>query len=373
MRPIEKRPASPRGVPYRAKTLYGSLPPRAPHRHLRAVLDAGLSWPIDVEGLLWPAIRKDAFEAYYETLHRTRPGALTGSWDQLRAAIAADAGDAESLAAAVAPFVANSSDLFDLSAALDPSRRSFADREEFDTWVAEFLADDLREAERGADSPLKAALWSIGSARQPVSLAGAFGGFDAATRRGAFGRLLSIGGMFGSGPPAFRNRQLLALHAAGIVRFLGPRPALTFTDDGFRVTSGQIPDAEITARILIDAWMHMHDAGASADPLVRSLTDAGRLRVFQVADSDGQLGATGGIDIDPATGLLVRADGTLDPAVHVAGIPVDEVVHDTIISPMPGTNPTMLRETDRVARSAVRIALRAASVPPSVPLARSSA
>jgi len=139
------------------------------------------------------------------------------------------------------------------------------------------------------------------------------------------------------------------------------------------VTSGQIPDAEITARILIDAWMHMHDAGASADPLVRSLTDAGRLRVFQVAGRDGQLGATGGIDIDPATGLLVRGDGTLDPAVHVAGIPVDEVVHDTIISPMPGTNPTMLRETDRVARSAVRIALHAASVSPTVPLARSSA
>ena len=77
--------------------------------------------------------------------------------------------------------------------------------------------------------------------------------------------------------------------------------------------------------------------------------------------------------LDPATGLLVRGDGTLDPAVHVAGIPVDEVVHDTIISPMPGTNPTMLRETDRVARSAVRIALHAASVSPTVPLARSSA
>ena len=148
---------------------------------------------------------------------------------------------------------------------------------------------------------------------------------------------------------------------------------MSITDDGFHVTSARVPDADLTARTLIDAWMHMHDAGSSADPLVRSLTDAGRLRVFQVADSDGQLGATGGIDIDPATGLLVRADGTLDPAVHAAGIPVDEVVHDTIISPMPGTNPTMLRETDRVARSAVRIALHAASVSPTVPLARSSA
>lgn len=364
---------SPRGVPYRAKTLFGSLPPRSPQRHLRALLEAGVARPIDVEGLLWPAIRKDAFEAYYETLHRIRPEALTGSLDDLRETIAADSGDADSLAAAVAPYVANSSDLFDLAAALDPSNRFFANREEFDAWVADFLADDLREAERGADSPLKAALWSIGSARQPVSLAGAFGGFDAATRRGAFGRLLSIGGMFGSGPPAFRNRQLLALHAAGIVRFLGPRPQLDVTDAGFRVVSAQIPDADITARTLIDAWMHMHDAGSSADPLVRSLTDAGRLRVFRVADRDGGLGTTGGIDVDPDTGLLVGSDGTLDTAIHVAGIPVDEVVHDTIISPMPGTNPTMLRETDRVARSAVRIALRAASDSHTVPLARSSA
>merc|ERR1712034_183249 len=99
-----------------------------------------------------------------------------------------------------------------------------------------------------------------------------------------------------------RTRQLLALHAAGIVRFLGPRPQLSITDDGFHVTSARVPDADLTARTLIDAWMHMHDAGSSADPLVRSLTDAGRLRVFQVAGRDGELGVTGGIDIDHATG-----------------------------------------------------------------------
>lgn len=52
----------------------------------------------------------------------------------------------------------------------------------------------------------------------------------------------------------------------------------------------------------------------------------------------------------------MHPDGALDEAVHVAGIPVDEVMHDTIISPMPRTDPTMLRETDRVARSALRIA-----------------
>jgi hypothetical protein len=45
--------------------------------------------------------------------------------------------------------------------------------------------------------------------------------------------------------------------------------------------------------------------------------------------------------------------------VHIAGIPVDEAVHGTIISPMPGTDPPMLRETDRVARSAIRIAVAA--------------
>ncbi|MFT4135281.1 FAD/NAD(P)-binding protein [Microbacterium sp.] len=347
---------SPRGVPYRAKSLYGSLPPRAPQRHLRG-LDAGaLPRPADFDEAVWPLVLKDAFADYHDTLHRVRPDAVTGSLTDLQAAIDASDGTIEALAAAVAPFVPDVADRFDLAAALDPAAGRFDSPAAFDAWVRAYLADDLAEAELGRDSALKAGLWSIGSARRPASALGAFGGYDAESRAGGFRRLHSVGGMFGSGPPAFRNRQLLALAAAGIVHFIGPRAQVTASDGVFRAASPVVAGSEVEATVLVDAWMHAHDVSASADPLVHSLLAAGRARAFAVSARSGEPVPTGGFDIDPETGLLVHPDGTVDPAVHVAGIPLDELTHDTIISPMPGTDPAMLRETDRVARSALRIA-----------------
>ncbi|MFT4232081.1 MAG: hypothetical protein QM606_04790, partial [Leucobacter sp.] len=83
-------------------------------------------------------------------------------------------------------------------------------------------------------------------------------------------------------------------------------------------------------------------------------------RSFGISSRSGSRIDTGAFDLDPGTGLLIGADGSPDPGVHIAGIPVDEAVHGTIISPMPGTDPPMLRETDRVARSAIGVALAAA-------------
>ena len=46
-----------------------------------------------------------------------------------------------------------------------------------------------------------------------------------------------------------------------------------------------------------------------------------------------------------------------DPRVHLVGIPTHAQLADTTISPMPGTDPLMLQETDAAAGSALRIAL----------------
>jgi hypothetical protein len=119
----------------------------------------------------------------------------------------------------------------------------------------------------------------------------------------------------------------------------------------------------MSARILIDAWMHFHDVDESADPLIQSLIAQGRARAFAVSARSGGRLTTAGLDVDAATGRLIGADGALDAVVHVAGIPIEDTMHDSIISPMPGSDATMLRETDRVARSALRIALAAAERP----------
>ncbi|GAA1320803.1 FAD/NAD(P)-binding protein [Leucobacter albus] len=406
-----------RGVPFRAKSRYGSLPPRAAQRLLREVDWAAAPRPINFDTKLWPRIVGDAFLAHAETLGRVRPEALGRVGPEtlgrvrpealgltehdtaatladieaaVRAAIApiisgppatsttpgtlptpgtpptpGDPGALEAtvdaVAAAVAPFIADPAERFDLAGELRPAAGSFSSPHEFDEWVQRRVAADLREVDLGDRSPVKAGLWSVSSARGVAQQIGTLGGFDAESRANGAALLTALGGMVGSGPPAFRNNELLALTAAGIVRFIGPEASVSVGGSGFVASSPAVAGSEVTARALIDAWMHFHDARASIDPFTLSLLSAGRARVFSVASRTGEPVTTGGIDIDQATGRIIGETGQVDDAVHYAGIPVDDTLHGTVISPMPGTDPPMLRETDRVALSALAAARRASA------------
>lgn len=362
-----------RGVPFRAKTLYHSLPPMPQQRHARAVDWASEPRPIDFNRALWPRIVADAYVDYVDTLHRTRPEAIDGSLAQVHGAIEetldevlAERSDdlelaARRIAEAVNAFVPDAADRLDLLGEMRPVRRDFASPREFDVWVAERTAEDLRQATLGHDSAVKAGLWSISAARGLAGHIGTLGGFDAESRATGFAMLMAVGGMAGSGPPAFRNQQLLALVDAGLVHFIGPAAGVGLASEGFTAESPQVGGSRVVAPALIDAWMHFHSLDDTADPLALSLRDAGRARPFRVSSRGGERLATGSFDIDFATGRLIGAAGTIDPAVHVAGIPVDEQLHGTIISPMPGTDPPMLRETDRIARSAIEIATATAA------------
>lgn len=372
-----------RGVPFRAKTLYGSLPPAPEQRFLRGGDWADRPRPIDFNREVWPRIVADAYLDHATVLHRTRPEAfdgapladvrtaIEGALAELLGAGAGSHGDAgragDDLAAtairiedAVAPFIADPADRFDLPGEMQPVHREFDSPAEFDAWVVARTAADLREAELGWDSAVKAGLWSISAARGAAGAIGANGGFDAESRRTGFATLMAVGGMAGSGPPAFRNRQLLALVDAGLVHFIGPRAQVEIDATGFRAESLAVPGSALHSRVLIDAWMHFHDLAETADPMAARLLESGRARVFSVPSREPDATTrTGGFEIDPSTGLLIGADGARDGAIHVAGIPIDEQLHGMIISPMPGTDPPMLRETDRVARSAIRIATAA--------------
>jgi hypothetical protein len=168
--------------------------------------------------------------------------------------------------------------------------------------------------------------------------------------------LLAFGGMVGSGPPAFRNRQLLALHRAGLVHFIGPSLKVGVRGDRFEACSPAVADSTVRARVLVDAWMRNHDLANSQDSLTASLVQAGRARPYRRVGPDGAPRASASPDIDPVTSRLVRADGTLD-VVHLVGIPVDDARGDGVISPMPRTNPTMLLDTSHATASAVQLML----------------
>lgn len=347
-----------RGYPYLPKSEYKSLPPTADLTRLHKVITelsdrTGLA-SIDFGTEVLPAVIRDAHEAYYRTLDQVFPGVI--NLDEIVRTI--DEGAAYSIQDRLKDIVP-AEHFFDLTSWLDKLDGVEGSATEVTERIAAGLAADITEAVAAWDSPLKAGLWSISASRKPVSILGARGVYTAESRRGPLKRMMGLGQMVGSGPPLFRTRELLALVDAGLVTLLGGRPTVTADESGFHVSTAQVKDT-VDATALIDAWMHSPTTARPADPLSVSIEDAGRARTFNNVTSDGALAPSGSPEINPHTRALVRADGTEDPRVHLVGIPTGTggQMPDVTISPMPGTDPLMLQETDQVAASLLRVATR---------------
>ncbi len=354
--------ASGRGYPYLPKSEYHALPPRAPLPRFGAALEstAGKS-SLDFAADLLPAILRDAYAEYYTVQERTDPDALRVPLAEILERIDATFVTGTSLAAACGQLTTAldgvSSTPLDLAYWANPladtaqTHVSGMDAAELTAYIAGGLARDITEATRAANSPLKCALWVISSARKPSSIAASNGRLDWDSRTTAYKEFMAFGQMVGSGPPLFRTRQLLALVDAGLITFLGPRPQLTWadaadsSDAAFTLTSA---GRQATSAWLVDAWMHQPDVRRIADPMSDSI--AQRSRPFV----DG--GHTTGSPETTVDRRTVHPDGTVDPRLHIVGIPTYAQWPDTTISPMPGTDPLMLQETDRTAASLAQAA-----------------
>ena len=334
--------SSGRGYPYIPKSEYHALPPKAALTRFRAAVAAlDPEAELDFGTQLLPHILRDAYAEYYENQARVSPDALQRPLEDVLATIDATAVDADDLTGMAdqlrVALEGASTEPLDLAHWAHP----LADFKgtEATEYIAEGLARDIVEAVAAADSPLKSALWAISAARKPSSIAGSEGRMTWESRTSTYKEFMAFGQMVGSGPPLFRTRQLLALVDAGLVTFLDQHPQLEIGDKfTLRTAHG-----EASSAWLIDAWMHSPDVRRAGDPLAVSLN--GRVRAFV---DHGQ--ATG----SPETTWnrrVVNPGGTEDPRLHIVGIPTYSQWPDTTISPMPGTDPLMLQETDRTAGS----------------------
>ena len=331
-----------RGYPFLPKSDYGSLPPKAQMPRLQDAMAAAQNWErIDFSIDFAPAIIRDAFEAFYRTLARVRPDTIMTSVDEIIAVIDSTPVhmllDSHGVHSALAR---HTSEFCDLQPYFHP-------RAESTSQVADSLARDIDEALKGTDSPIKAALWVFASCRKHVGIAGSQGKFTPDSASPSLQEVMALGQMVGSGPPLFRSQQLLALVDAGLVEFLGADPQLEISADEFTLTCGSgVAARRASAATLVDAWLPKPDIRFPADLLSQSLYVSGRIRPFVV---DGV--QTGSPETDTTTRRTIHPDGSQDSRLHIIGIPTHAQMPDTTISPMPGTDPLMLQETDHTARS----------------------
>lgn len=346
-----------RGLPFLPKSEYHQLPPKAELPRLRAIVGeipsiaahreaVPAAERVSFREVLWPAIIRDAWEAYLRTAAKTR--GLTLDWDSVLDGLASH--EISQLGAYVAGVLGEASPIELIPAA--PRAASVA---ELTAAYRERIDRELSEAEAGIASPRKAALWVISAARKPVSLFGENGRLlreeplprAAAPLSGAltYEEFMAWAGYAGSGPPAFRTRELLALIDAGFITFLGGDVAVEETGAQWRATSPDSGREPVTGEVLVDAWMHSPDV-RRAPGFFDSIPD--RWRLFSREDAQGHRHPTGTVETDPTTRRLVRPDGQLDPRIHLIGIPTHGQFGDTTIAPMPRTNPRFIQETDAV-------------------------
>ena len=333
-----------RGYPYLPKSEYNSLPPKADLTRLRAAIEASEA-PVSFGRDLWPALARDAYAEYYRTLARVRPEALALPVDDILTAIdatdlshAASPDDVLPVAHALsAALDGMSTEPFDMAAWVDPlAGTETLDLDELQRRITGAMAGDIAEAVAAWDSPLKAGLWAISAGRKPSAIATQNG---RGPREAALTQYMAFGQMVGSGPPLFRTRELLALFDAGLVTFLGPDPMVEVADNEYAATSHA---RSVRATALADAFLPGPDIRTSPDALTASLREAGRVRPFNGSASP---------ETDEETRRSVHPGGELDDRLHIVGIPTGKQWADTTISPMPGTDPLMLQETDKTARS----------------------
>lgn len=341
------------GLPLLAKPAFGTIPPPARFSALDTALPALLRRrPLDFAREVLPLVEHEAAAEHYRALSEVRPGAFRGDPRLLLDAfdLSGPALDprrphdpAETLARIDAWRAPADSLVPDPSNRFAPDRLGEAprgaDTRDFDAATVARIEADAREAALGYGSPRKRGLHVYQAGRSAIIPLTDFGGVVAGSR-GSLDRYLELAGIAGSGPPLFRVEQLLALHGAGIVRFLGPRLEILERDGRRAARSALASDQGVEIDRVVDARLDLPDPTKLHDPLLDSLLDAGLARL-----SPGETDRPT-LEISPSDSALIMRDGEPAPGLHSVGPLHEQLRRFTIIAPIPGARSTVLKEID---------------------------
>ncbi|WOF23446.1 FAD/NAD(P)-binding protein [Microbacterium betulae] len=346
------------GRPYWPKPVL-SAPPRAQRRdHLDAVLErAGL---LDFDADIWPALVADAASEFYRVLRERRPTAFSAPAEEVDARVArlAAAGrDAhDRLAGLAETILRDPSDglpAAELLGATPPPSAGAA-------WLLRRLGTTADAVERGEDGPLVRALTSLSGARAVLAAPLAEGRVSARSRADGYRRYGAAAPRLGGGPPVQRVRQLLALVDVGVAVLLGPGLRAAPEENGLGFSCADGGGARLHVDWVVESWMHRPSVARTADPLLRALRDRGVASAFAVRDDTGEF-VSDALHVDPADGALVSARGARVDGLHAVGIPSDEQLGHSVVSPVPRSGSRFLAQTDAAARAVIEHAAAGAA------------
>ncbi|NVM95616.1 FAD/NAD(P)-binding protein [Arthrobacter sp. AETb3-4] len=343
--------ASRRGTPYRAKAELDSYYPAGVELRflcedaVTRIHDMGATAGFDHD--IWPLLHRDALWAYYTTLARTSPGAvspgfLPGLDALLHAGLDGEARDwAEKLKVLEARHV-EAGRALDLPALARPLSRQplrpggkhrFASQAELDDAVLAYLSDDAAGSARGEDDPVKMAIGALNAGRAVIKSLVADHGI---TQESWLGELRGwfegfVEGL-ASGPPALRVEQLAALVRAGVVHFAGPDPVFRIQGGLFTASSPWVADQPWHARHLVEALAPANRIQGTASRLLNNLQADGLVRPRVMLASDGGPVVTSGLDVSAPPYRPLDGVGRPVEGLYVLGLQLSSVQWGTAIA-----------------------------------------
>lgn len=282
-----------RGVPFHSKisvALRGE-PAAAPRFFTADAVGALLAEhaELDFRSHLWPLIAKDAGYGYYRELFTGSPERVALGWDEFAELFAAVDWYSSARRELIAEAVPDAGLHLDLERLDKPfSGQLFAGPDDVQQAVAAYIEHDL-ELRTGPNHPETLALFlallkvymELGRIVPPERL-------NARSQEDVHGWWHGFFSFVDSGPPPRRLREMLALHRAGLLNFLGPGLAVAADDatGEFVATSAQAP-VSLRTKAFIEARLPGPAVARSANPLLRSLHATGLAAEQHLLTSDG--------------------------------------------------------------------------------------
>ena len=341
-----------RGVPYHSKIssqLRGE-PAGPPCFFTAEAVDALLSehGELDFRTQLWPLIAKDAGYGYYRELFTGYPERTSMGWTDFAGRFAAVDWYSPDRARLVAEAVPDK----ELHLDLERLDRPFADRAlaglpGVQSAVTSHIENDLR-LRTGPDHSETLALFTallkvymeLGRLVPPERL-------NSRSQQTVHGWWHGFFSFVDSGPPPRRLREMLALHRAGVLRFLGPGLAITAEEASGRfVAASAQAGITVSATALIEARLPAPSVARSTNPLLRQLYRSGLGAEQQHLSAEG-LHSTGRLLVSDRNEILSPVG---EPRLRLFGVGPGTSGWGAGAFARPGTNAAPFRENDALAR-----------------------
>lgn len=347
-----------RGVPYHSK-ISASLQGEAPGAlrfftsdAVDALLDSHAE--LDFREHLWPLIAKEAGYGYYRELFTGSPERVRTGWPEFSARFAGLDWDSPAREELVASAVPDPALRLDLDALDRPfAGRQFGGSADVQEAVARYIDEDLALRD-SPDHPETMALF-VALLKVYMDL----GRLVPAERLNARSQQTVHGWWHGffsfvdSGPPPRRLREMLALHRAGLLRFLGPGLSVTADESTGEFVAGSAQTGFVVrARAFIEARLPSTSVVRSLNPMLASLHSAGLGTEQQLLTADG-IHSTGKLLVSDRHALL---DGQGRPAGRLFAVGPGTSGWGAGAFARPGTNAAPFRENDALARTVLGVA-----------------